>query len=148
MTITGRVPLLLLLGVVPVVLRPEGSTVRLWLLVVALVVLVDLLLAPSPKGLALSRRPVGTVRLGHDAESVLLVQNAGRRRLRGVVRAAWQPTAGATGNRHRVDLAPGDRVLVRTALTPRRRGDLHAVGVTARLRGPLGLAARQRTLEV
>ena len=79
---------------------------------------------------------------------MLLLENTGGRRLRGVVRDAWQPTAGASGNRHRIGLSPGDRVLLRTALRPRRRGDLRAVGVTARLRGPLGLAARQRTLDV
>jgi len=146
--VTGRVPLLLLLGLVPVVLRPEASTVRLWLLVVVVAVVVDLLLTPSVKGLAVSRRPVGGVRMGYDAESVLLVENAGRRSLRGVVRDAWQPTAGASGNRHRIALSPGDRVLLRTPLKPRRRGDLRAVGVTARLRGPLGLAARQKTLDV
>ena len=39
-------------------------------------------------------------------------------------------------------------MLLRTALKPRRRGDLRAVGVTARLRGPLGLCARQKTLDV
>jgi uncharacterized protein (DUF58 family) len=64
------------------------------------------------------------------------------------VRDAWQPSAGAHDNRHRVDLAPGDRVLLRTPLLPRRRGDLRAVGVTLRMRGPLGLAARQRTVAV
>ena len=148
MAITGRVPLLLLLGLVPVVLRPEASTVRLWLLLVAVLVGTDLLLAPSVKHLGLVRQPVGTVRLGYDAESVLLAENAGRRRLRGVVRDAWQPTAGAGGNRHRINLPPGDRVLLRTVLTPRRRGDLQAIGVTARLRGPMGLAARQRTRDV
>jgi uncharacterized protein (DUF58 family) len=116
--------------------------------VVAVLVVADLLLSPSVKGLAVSRQPIGTVRMGYDAESVLLVENLGRRRLRGVVRDAWQPTAGASGNRHSVALAPGDRVLLRTRLRPRRRGDLHAVGVTARLRGPLGLAARQKTLDV
>ena len=148
MSIGGRVPLLLLVGVVPVVLRPQGSTVRLWLLVVVLLVVADLLLAPSVRSLAVTRRPVGTVRMGHAAESVLLVENTGTRRLRGVVRDAWQPTAGAVGNRHRIALSPGDRGLLRTDLTPRRRGDLHALGVTARLRGPLGLAARQKTLDV
>jgi uncharacterized protein (DUF58 family) len=148
MVITGRVPLLLLLGLVPVVLRPEASTVRLWLLVVLLLVVADLLLAPTVAGLSVGRQPIGTVRMGYDAESVLLVENAGRRRLRGLVRDAWQPTAGAGSNRHRVALSPGDRVLLRTPLKPRRRGDLQAVGVTARLRGPLGLAARQRTLDV
>ena len=59
MVITGRVPLLLLLGLMPVVLRPEASTVRLWLLVVAVLVVADLLLSPSVKGLAVSRQPIG-----------------------------------------------------------------------------------------
>ena len=38
MAITGRVPLLLLLGLVAVLLRPGASTVLLWLLVVAVLV--------------------------------------------------------------------------------------------------------------
>ena len=148
MSISGRVPLLLLLGLLPVVLRPVGSTVWLWVLVVAVLLALDLLLAPSAKSLAVSRRPIGTVRMGYDTESVLLVENTGRRRVRGVVRDAWQPSAGAQDNRHRIRLSPGDRVLLTTTLTPRRRGDLQALGVTTRLRGPLGLCARQRTLDV
>ena len=148
MTITGRVPLLLLLGLVPVVLRPEASTVWLWLLVVVVLVLADLALAPSVRALGIERRPVGTVRMGYAAESVLVVESTGRRQLRGLVRDAWQPTAGAGPNRHRLRLPPGDRVLLRTPLRPRRRGDLRALGVTARLPGPLGLAARQQTRDV
>src|SRR3954453_19397624 len=98
MVITGRVPLLLLLGLVPVVLRPEASTVRLWLLVVAALVVAALLLAPRSRSLTISRTPVGAVRMGYDAESALLVENTGRRRVRGRPRDAWQPTAGARGN--------------------------------------------------
>ena len=148
MAISGRVPLLLLLGVVAVVLRPEQGTVWLWVLAVALLVGVDLLLAPSPAQVALTRPPVGTVRLGHPAETRLLVVNESRRRARGLLRDAWQPSAGASANRHRLALDPGGRVVLRTPLLPTRRGDLRAVGVTVRLRGPLGLAARQRTREV
>ncbi len=145
MAISGRVPLLLLLGVVAVVLRPTQGTVWLWVLAVVLLVGVDLLLAPSPSALSVSRPPVGTVRLGHPTETRLLVVNGSRRRVRGLLRDAWQPTAGASGNRHRLALGPGERVVLRTSLQPRRRGDLRALGVTIRLRGPLGLASRQRT---
>ena len=88
MVITGRVPLLLLLGLVPVVLRPEASTVRLWLLLVGMLVVADLVLAPRARSLTITRTPVGTVRLGYDAESVLLVENLARRRVRGRVRDA------------------------------------------------------------
>ncbi len=111
MALTGRFPLLLLLGMAAVVLRPEVSTAFLWLVVVLLVAGLDVLLAPRPTALAVQRRPVGTVRLGHPAESVLALANESRRTVRGVVRDAWQPTAGATDNRHRVRLDAGDRVL-------------------------------------
>lgn len=145
MVITGRVPLLLLLGLVPVVLRPSGGTVWMWLGVVAFVVLLDWLVATKPAHLSFDRPPVGTVRLGYPTSTTLTVANGGSRGLRGIVRDAWQPTAGAVGNRHKVRLTPGDRVLLTTALTPVRRGDLRAVGVTVRSFGPLGLAARQQT---
>jgi uncharacterized protein (DUF58 family) len=148
MVITGRVPLLLLLGLLPVVLRPSASTVWLWLLVVGLVVLVDLLLAPRPAALSLEREPIAAVRLGHPAASVLRVRTSSTRRVRALLRDAWQPSAGATDNRHTVDVGDGERVVLTTALRPRRRGDLRALGVTVRVRGPLGLAARQRTLDV
>ena len=148
MVLRGRVPLLLLLGLVPVVLRPSMSTVWLWVLAVGLLVLADWLLAPAPGAVALDRAPVAPVRLGQPAESVLLATNTGSRAVRADLRDAWQPTAGAHDNRHRIRLGPGDRARLRTPLLPRRRGDLRAVGVTVRTRGPLGLAARQRTREV
>jgi len=147
-SISGRVPLLLLLGVGAVLLRPEMSTMWLWVLAVLLLVGADLLLAPTPAALSLERPPVGSVRLGDPTATSLVATNGSRRRLHGVVRDAWQPTAGATGNRHRISLAPGDRVVLTTPLLPRRRGDLRTVGVTVRLRGPLGLASRQRTRPV
>ena len=64
MAISGRVPLLVLLGLLPVVLRPAFGTMWLWLLVVALLVGLDVLLAPRPAVLEISRRPVAPVRLG------------------------------------------------------------------------------------
>ncbi len=148
MVLRGRVPLLLLLGLVPVVLRPSMSTVWLWLLAVALLAAADWLLAPDPRVVTLDRAPVAPVRLGHPSETVLLATNAGSRPVRADLRDAWQPTAGAHDNRHRLRLGTGDRTRLRTPLLPRRRGDLRAVGVTVRTHGPLGLAARQRTREV
>jgi len=148
MVITGRVPMLLALGLVPVVLRPAMGTVWSWLLLVALVTVVDWMLAVRPTTLAIRRAEVGSVRLGHDAASTLTVANPGSRTVRALVRDAWQPTAGATDNRHPVRLAAGDTTVLTTGLRPRRRGDLRAVGVTARIPGPLGLAARQATLDV
>jgi uncharacterized protein (DUF58 family) len=78
----------------------------------------------------------------------LLVENAGRRRVRGPLRDAWSPSAGATTQRHRVDIPPGERRRVTTVLLPTRRGDRHAHQVTLRALGPLGLAGRQRSRAV
>lgn len=148
MAISGRVPLLVLLGVAAVVLRPSGSTVLLWLLAVAMLVGVDLLLSPTTAALGMSRHQPGTVRLGDPAESRLTVVNTASRTLRLQVRDAWQPTAGATANRHRLTLAARDQRVLRTPLRPWRRGDLRAFGVTVRSWGPLHLAAKQRTYDV
>jgi uncharacterized protein (DUF58 family) len=147
-TITGRVPLVLLLGVLAVIVRPAAGTAWWWLLAVLVLVAADALLAPSPGRLDVVRRPVASVRLGTTTHADLLVANRGRRRLRGVLRDAWQPSAGATGNRHRLDLAAGDQTVVRTGLRPDRRGDRRAVRVTVRSLGPLGLAARQASRDV
>ena len=58
MAISGRVPLLLLLGLVPVVLRPTMGTMWLWFLVVSVTVGLDWLLAPRPEALTFERRPL------------------------------------------------------------------------------------------
>lgn len=148
MVISGRVPLLLLMGLAAVVLRPASGTVVLWLLGVVVLVGIDLLLAPAPGAVGITRRQPGTVRLGDPATAGLLLSNTGSRTLHLQVRDAWQPSAGATDNRHRLRLAAGADQRLTTPLLPRRRGDLHAYGVTIRSWGPVGLAARQKTYDV
>jgi uncharacterized protein (DUF58 family) len=145
MTVTGRVPLLLLLGLPALVVRPAGSTALWWVVAVAVLLVLDRLLAATPSMLELARGPVEQLRQGDTTSTVLTATNTGTRRLRGRLRDAWQPSAGAEDNRHRVDLLPGQRSVVRTSLTPTRRGDLHSDRVTVRCTGPLGLAGRQRS---
>ena len=106
MSITGRVPPLLLLGLVAVLLRPDASTVWLWLLAVLALVGLDVLLAPSVGAVSVERLPAGRVRAGHETASTVSVENTGRRRASLLVRDAWQPTAGASGNRHRAAARP------------------------------------------
>ena len=60
------------------------------------------------------------------------------------VRRAADPTLAHP--RHRVDIPAGERRRVESVLRPYRRGDRHADRVTVRSFGPLGLAARQRSL--
>lgn len=146
--ITGRVPLVLLVGVLALVARPAASSALWWVAAVVVLVGLDVLLAASPSALELTRRPVDQLRQGGTATSALELRNAGTRRMRGRLRDAWQPSAGAHDNRHRLDLAGGQQALVRTPLTPTRRGDLHSDRVTIRCTGPLGLAGRQRSRPV
>ncbi len=148
MAISGRVPLLLLVGFVPLLLRPVLGTVWLWLLVVLLAGLADLALAPRPARLRFHRPAVGAVRTGDPTGTRLEVTNDAGRVVHALVRDAWQPSAGPSDDRHRLRLAPGERAVLRTALRPERRGDLRALGVTVRTHGPLRLVARQRTVEV
>ena len=111
MAITGRVPLLLLLGLVAVVLRPTVGTMWLWVLVVAAGRPGSTsLLAPSPRrGSPWSGcRSTGSGP-GRSPPARWPSATTARRRTALLVRDAWQPTAGASGNRHRLRLAPGDR---------------------------------------
>ena len=161
MSITGRVPPLLLLGLVAVLLRPEASTVWLWLFTVLALVGLDVLLAPPVGAVSVERLPAGRVRAGHETTSAVTVENTGRRPASLLVRDAWQPTAGASGNRHRLRLRSGDRAVISTPLRPSRRGELAALGVTdfyggcssdddatvERTIGLLGELARRRTTE-
>ncbi|UFU07583.1 DUF58 domain-containing protein [Ruania halotolerans] len=148
MAITGRTVVLVALGIIPVLLVPEVTTVLVWAAGVAVVVALDAVLAASVAAVQVERRTAGAVRRGERAESTLTLTNTGRRSLRGVVRDAWQPTAGADANRHRLRIGVEESQRVRTALRPRRRGDLYADRVTIRSYGPLGLAARQASQEV
>ncbi len=148
MTVTGRLPILVLLGGVAVVLEPTRRTVLLWVLLCLGLVLLDVLLAPSPTRLVIDREPIPQVRLGEAARSSLLISNPTRRRIRGAVRDAWVPSAGAVGERHTLKIPAGERRRLTTLLRPTRRGDRLADRVTIRTKGPLGLAARQRSVEV
>ncbi|HVK27398.1 MAG TPA: DUF58 domain-containing protein, partial [Nocardioides sp.] len=91
MAISGRVPLLLLLGLVAVVLRPEASTVLLWLLGVLVLAGIDLAVAAAPGTISLTRREPGTVRLGDPATAGLRVTASRSGRVQ--LRDAWQPSA-------------------------------------------------------
>jgi uncharacterized protein (DUF58 family) len=145
MALTGRTALLALLGLLPVVLLPGGAAVLSWAALVLVGILIDLLLAGSPRGLRVEREPVAAVRLGQPAQAAFVLSNTGRRRVRGLIRDGWQPSAGAT-SRQPLDLPSGQRRRLTTSLVPTRRGDRRAKYLTVRSVGPLGLAARQLTI--
>lgn len=148
MTITWRAVALTAVGVLPVLLVPVPGTVLVWALLCLALCVADAALAASPRAVAIRRETTGPVRLHEPSRSRLTVTHTGPRRLRALVRDAWQPSAGAVRNRHRVDLPTGESRRLDTPLLPARRGDLHADRVTIRTAGPLGLAGRQASFDV
>lgn len=146
MAITGRFVLLVFAASAPLLLFPAWGTVLLISAVPLALVVSDLLLAASPAKIALQRKDPGNVTLHTETESVLTLENGNRRTFRGMVRDAWQPSAGTVAPVQRVEIPAGERRRMSVALRPTRRGDLTAPHVTLRSFGPLGLAARQRTV--
>lgn len=144
MALTGRLGLLAVLAAVGVgLLAPSGWGVLAATAGLLLLAGVDLALAASVRRLRVTRDGETTVRLGEPAAVRVAVTNPGPRRLRGRLRDAWPPSAGAATQRHVLDVPAGETRRVTTVLRPTRRGDRHADRVTIRAVGPLGLAARQ-----
>jgi len=146
MFISGWTVLLAALGAIPAALTQERNVAWAWVGGVLVLVALDVWMAPSPQKIGAKRRVPASVRLTESTTAHLDIVNVGRRHVRGAVRDAWQPSAGAADTRHAFSLAPGEAVPFRTRLTPTRRGDRKSVGVTIRTAGPLRLAGRQRTM--
>nr|WP_225955503.1 DUF58 domain-containing protein [Kibdelosporangium phytohabitans] len=135
--------MLALLGALVVgLLLPSWTGILLVTGAILVVLAVDLALAGPVRALTFTRGGDRAVRLGEPASVTLTVHNPGRARVRGVLRDAWPPSAGAS-DRHTLDVAGNGSRTVTTALLPTRRGNRVAHLVTVRSFGPLGLAARQ-----
>ena len=146
MALSGRFVVLALLGLVPVLLLPGWWTVLGVIAVLAGLLGLELGLAASLRTIDVERADPGHVALNGTAHSVLTVRNQGGRRLRGLIRDAWQPSAGAQNAVQPMDIPAGERRRADVTLRPVRRGDLKAPHVSLRSYGPLRLAARQRTV--
>src|SRR5580658_2856150 len=146
MMLTGRAALLALAGAVVVLVFRTAAAVLIVDAVLFLAIVADLTLAASLGKLQVSRSGDAKVHLGQSGAIALSVTNGGSRRLRGVVRDGWRPTAGASPARSVVCVPAGRRVTLTTTLSPTRRGDVAGGAVTVRSLGPLGLAGRQRNL--
>lgn len=164
MVIRWPATVLMLLGLLPIAIWPTLQTVLWWLLIVSLLVAADIALAPPTTALTIEReateaskvsvasdatgRSTMSVRLGESTTTSLLVANPTKRTVRGHLRDAWMPSAGASGNRHVLKVPSGERRRFATTLLPTRRGDRPADKVTIRSHGPLQLAARQSSRSV
>lgn len=152
MFVTGRLPIVVAGGLIPLVLlsaagMPAWAVFGAWLLLVIAAVAVDTALAPRPADLRVARTLPARARRGEVALSELRLTNTARRRMRGWVRDAWQPTAGAPAARARIDVPSGQTITLRASLIPRRRGELTTDFVVVRALGPLGLAGRQQRID-
>ena len=147
MALTGRSALVALIATLAAVaLRTRTGLIAVDSIILAAIV-ADLALAASVRRLRFARSGDTRIMLGKRGATTLTITNPGRRQLRGLVRDAWQPSLGASGRAH-LAIAPGGRATVTTTMEPTRRGDKIAGKVTVRSVGPLGLAARQVSLEV
>lgn len=146
MVVTGWFVLLVAVGVVPIIASSNPWLLGAWLLLCLVALVVDILLAASPRAVRLARELPSAIRLGESAPARLTVHNTGKRRIRGVARDAWQPSAGARPARFPIAIAAGRQIVRTTTLTPFRRGERRADAVTLRTFGPLRLAGRQATL--
>jgi uncharacterized protein (DUF58 family) len=148
--VTWRVPALLLALGAPTLVVCSVLSVSPWAplgVVVAVVLalfLLDLLIAAPASDVTLHRSGPNQLRLGDSATVSLHITNTGVRTLRGLVRDAWVPSAGAgEPYAHSVLVDPGETTTVESVLTPTRRGDRPAARVTIRSYGLMGLAFRQ-----
>lgn len=148
MFVTGRLALAVAVGIVPLVLAglagyPPYAALGIWVGLCVLLVVVDVLTAPSPRSVVVTRRVPTRTRLGELVPVSVALQNRGPRTLHALIRDAWQPTAGAVEGRQRLSVPSGERRRVSIPLLPRRRGELSSEFVMIRSRGPLGIAGRQ-----
>ncbi|KTS02288.1 DUF58 domain-containing protein [Microbacterium testaceum] len=152
MFVTGRLALLVALGVVPLVLLstagvPAWLAVGGWVVLCAVGALVDVAVAADPRAVEITRRLPDRTLLDEPVAGELHVRNLGTRALRAHVRDAWQPTAGAPEERARFVVPPGERRSAPLPLLPRRRGEIRTDFVVVRSAGPLGLAGRQAVVD-
>ena len=143
MVLTGRAALLAALGALVVgLVVPSITGVLVVTGIVLALAVVDVALAGPVRPLRLHRSGDRSVRLGQTARVALHVANDGRR-VRGVLRDGWPPSAGAVGERAALDVEPGGRQRIEVTFRPTRRGDRIADRLTIRSVGPLGIAGRQ-----
>lgn len=147
---TRRLAAVAMLAALVVLVIPGGGLG--WLVVVnaalLLVAVADAGLAPRPRDLSIARELPPAITLGATGELTWTVRNPRRRRVRVGLADELAPSL-RPSTRRVVGTVPAEGLLTATAeLRPARRGRFAPTAVTVRVEGPLGLAARQRTVAV
>ena len=110
--------------------------------VLAILVIVDWLVAPAPERLRVRRFHSRLMSLGERGEIRWELCHPTKRRMRVAIADHLAPSLGAD-RRAVVTVPAGGTAHARTSICPSRRGLFALPGVTVRVFGPLGLAARQ-----
>jgi uncharacterized protein (DUF58 family) len=116
--------------------------------VLALVALVDALLAPAPGSVPVERTLPGAVTLGATAEISWTVRNPRRRSVRVAVADELAPSLRADTRRATARIPRGGTLEAATEIRPARRGRFTLTDLVVRVDGPLGLGARQAAVVV
>ena len=115
---------------------------------VLLVALVDALLCAAPGVIDVRRSLPDTITLGHEGLVTWRVANATTRRQVVDVADELAPSLRAEVRRVHLRLPPESAEEVDTTVHPTRRGRFDISEISVRVRGPLGLVARQGSREV
>ena len=111
--------------------------------IVAVLFVVDVVLAPAPASIVVTRVAPSVLTVGQRGRLEWIVGHPHARRLTVWVADELAPTLGAGHRRFRVDVPAGARAEVTTELQPTRRGAFDIGEMVVRVAGPLRLGARQ-----
>ncbi len=111
--------------------------------VVLAVFVADVVVCTGPAHIDVTRQAPAVVTVGETADIGWTVTNTARTSSRVTVADALWPSFGARRRRLSLRLRAGGRSVVRTRITPSRRGRFPLDEVTVRVVGPLRMAAKQ-----
>src|SRR5690625_7276335 len=120
MFISYRFVLLAVAGFIPVFFWPGWGTIFLLLAGLAVVLVIELALTPSPRAVKLTRSENKNIRLAQPLQVWRDVTNHARRTMRGQIRDGWQPAAHDTQTVHRLAIQPGATQRFTNVLIPTR----------------------------
>ena len=148
--LTRRLALVAVLIAVVRLVLPDDVPGGVWGInaLVAVIALVDLVLARDPRKFEIGRQLPDQIALGAASEAALVLRNTSGRPVTVSVADELAPSLRAATRRWRVRVPARSEVRLSTPIKPGRRGKFEPSKVVVRSEGPLGLLAKQRTIVV
>jgi len=144
---TPRLAVVAVAGTCVALVLPFGAVGSIIAINAAVLVLLvgDAVAAPAPATFGVTRRLPATMTVGQRAEVTWEVTNPTKREAALAVADELAPSLHAGDRRFGTSVPAYGRARAATTITPTRRGSFAVEELTVRVRGPLGLAARQRS---